>query len=232
LSYKYLYSAKRFLIFNGDNMEEQKVPAPVIGDAPKEEYNFDYSPVEETFQQQLFPTLFASYKFTDWEQIAPSLINLSNGFDVAEEDIGKDIMELDHPAVNRLKEVIYEICESIQLSKDDHGRTPVIVGSNTLFQQRGEHIPPHNYEFSTLVFSFVANCGADTPTTYFPDPRGGVQAIRKMASQNLVGTYFGMKSRLGEIYVTPGYAQRYVETNLESETHVLVNVRVNFLMIT
>ena len=209
----------------------EKVPAPIIGEAKPEEYNFDYSPVEETFQRHLFPTLFASYKFTDWEQIAQPLINLSNGWNVPEEDIGKDIMELDHPAVNRLKEVIYEICESIQLSRDDAGRTPVIVGSNTLFQQGGEHIPPHNYEFSTLVFTFIANCGQNPPTTYFPDPRGGVQAIRKMATQNLVSTSFGINSRIGEIYVTPGYAQRYVETNLESETHVLINVRVNFLMI-
>ena len=32
----------------------EKVPAPLIGDAKPEEYNFDYSPVEETFQRHLF----------------------------------------------------------------------------------------------------------------------------------------------------------------------------------
>lgn len=210
--------------------QPESLPSPLVGEAKPEEYNFDYSPVEETFTRHLFPTLFASYKFTDWEQVAQPLINLSNGWDGP--NAGGDIMELDHPAVNRLKEVIYEICENIQLSKDDNGRTPVIVGSNTIFQQRGEHIPLHNYEFSTLVFTFVANCGQASPTTYFADPRGGVQAIRKMAAQNLVGTSFGINSRRGEIYVSPGYAQRYVETNLDSETHVLINVRVNFLMIT
>lgn len=215
-------------------MEEQNqsLPAPLIGETQAEEYNFDYSPVEETFQRHLFPTLFASYKFTDWEQIAQPLIDLSNDSEAKDSGVAKDIMELDHPAVNRLKEVIYEICETIQLSKDDMGRTPVIVGSNTLFQQNGEHIPPHNYEFTTLVFTFIAHAGDNAPTTYFPDPRGGVQAIRKMAAQNLVSTSFGIKSRAGEIYVTPGYAQRYMETNLQSETHVLINVRVNFLMIT
>jgi len=217
---------------NGTITNVEPIPSPIIGETKTEEYNFDYSPVEETFQRHLFPTLFASYKFTDWEQIAQPLIDLSNDSEALDGGNAKDIMELDHPAVNRLKEVIYEICESIQLSRDDMGRTPVIVGSNTLFQQRGEHIPPHNYEFSTLVFTFVANAGDQAPMTYFPDPRGGVQAIRKMAAQNLVSTSFGIKSRPGEIYVSPGYAQRYVETNMESETHVLINVRVNFLMIT
>jgi len=214
-----------------EDQNQTNLPSPLVGDAPTEDYNFEYSPVEETFQRRLFPTIFASYKFADWEKIAQPLINLSNGWNVPDEDHGKDIMELDHPAVNRLKEIVYEICEGLELSKDDNGRTPVIVGSNTLFQQKGEHIPPHNYEFSTLVFSFVANVGENGPMTYFPDPRGGVQALRKIVSQNLVSTSFGIKSRIGEIYVTPGYAQRYIETNLESETHVIVNVRVNFVMI-
>lgn len=213
---------------NQEPQNETATEAPI----EIEPIDFDYSPIVETFQRHLFPTLFASYNFTDWEKISQPLIDLSNDTGESESSSGKDIMTLDHPAVNRLKEVIYEICENLDLSKDQNGRTPVIIGCNTMFQQPGEHIPLHNYEFSTLVFSFVASCGEHAPTTYFPDPRGGVQAIRTIASQNLVGTSFGIKSKIGEIYVSPGYAQRYVETNMEKESHVLINVRVNFVMIT
>jgi hypothetical protein len=196
---------------------------------PTEQPSFNYSPVEQTFEKQLFPTLFRSYKFDDWDKISQKLMDLSDSSDSPESEAYIDITKLDDPAVNRLKEVIYEICDSLPLFSGENQRPPMILGANTLFQQKFEHVPLHCYEFTPLVFTFVVNTGANSPTTYFADTRGGVQTVDKnIVSQNLIGTGYGVKGRQGEIFVTPGYVQRYTETNLDDQTYVTINVLVGF----
>lgn len=194
-----------------------------------EQPSFNYSPVEQTFEKQLFPTIFRSYKFDDWDKISGKLMELSDSSNLPESEAFIDISKLDDPAVIRLKEVIYEICDSLPLFSGENQRPPMILGANTLFQQKFEHIPLHCYEFTPLVFTFVANTGVNGPTTYFADTRGGVQTVDKnTVSQNLTGTGFGIRGRIGEIFVTPGYVQRYTETNLDDQTYVTINVMVGF----
>ncbi len=194
-----------------------------------EQPSFNYSPVEQTFEKQLFPTLFRSYKFDDWDKISQKLMELSDSTNSSEAEAYIDVTKIDEPAVNRLKEVIYEICDSLPLFSGENQRPPLILSSNTLFQQKFEHVPLHCYEFTPLVFTFVVNAGANTPTTYFADTRGGVQTVDKnIVSQNLIGTGYGIRGRLGEIFVTPGYVQRYTETNLDDQTYVTINVLVGF----
>lgn len=190
---------------------------------------FDYTPVEKTFEKQLFPTTFKSFAFKDAEKIEQQLIKLSNNSTGNSSNEIIDLMVSDDPAVTRLKEVILEICGSLEEFSKEKQRTPIIISSNTLFQQKLEHIPLHCYEFTPLVFTFVVFSGNNPPTTYFADTRGGVQTLDKnLIGQNLVGTGFGIKGRLGEIFVTPGYVQRYTETNLENSTYVTINVLVTF----
>lgn len=196
---------------------------------PTEQPSFNYSPVEQTFEKQLFPTIFRSYKFDDWDKISSKLMELSDSSNLPESEAFIDITKLDDPAVIRLKEVIYEICDSLPLFSGENQRPPMILGANTLFQQKFEHIPLHCYEFTPLIFTFVANTGVNGPTTYFADTRGGVQTVDKnTVSQNLTGTGFGIRGRIGEIFVTPGYVQRYTETNLDDQTYVTINVMVGF----
>lgn len=194
-----------------------------------ETISFDYSPAEQTFEKQLFPTGFRSYSFSDWEKINQRLMELSDSSKNTDGSELVDLMKLDDPAVTRLKEVIYEICDTLPGFSGENQRPPMIISANTLFQQKFEHIPLHCYEFTPLVFTFVANTGVNSPTTYFADTRGGVQTTDKnLIGQNLVGTGFGVKGRPGEIFVTPGYVQRYTETNLDDQTYVTINVLVTF----
>jgi hypothetical protein len=106
--------------------------------------------------------------------------------------------------------------------------TPYIVGSNAMFQGKMEHIPLHCYEHVPLVFTFVLHTGEYTPPTYFADPRGGVQAIRHLAQENLVECSFQVKGRIGEVMVTPGHLMRYTETNLDTQSYVTLNVKIGF----
>jgi hypothetical protein len=56
-----LSSLKRYLTYYGDTMETNQ-------STPQEVVTFDYAPAEKTFEKQLFPTVFKSYKFNDWEK--------------------------------------------------------------------------------------------------------------------------------------------------------------------
>lgn len=188
---------------------------------------FDYTPVEKTFEKQLFPTVFTSFQFKDAENLVQRLITLCDNSSGNPANI-IDLIKLNDPAITRFKEVIIEMCGSLEMFSKDPSRTPIIISSNALFQQKFEHIPLHCYEFTPLVFTFVANAGANPPTTYFADTRGGIQTVDKnLICQNLTGTGFGIKGRLGEIFVTPGYVQRYTETNLDDSTYVTINVLVS-----
>jgi hypothetical protein len=223
LAYKYISCLKRYLTYNGDTMEPTKDLDQNTTVA------FDYTPVEKTFEKELFSTMFKSFQFSDAEKIDQQLIKLSDNSSGNPTDM-VDLMKIDDPAVTRFKEVILEICSSLEMFSKEKKRTPVILSSNTLFQQKSEHIPLHCYEFAPLVFTFVANSGPNPPTTYFADTRGGVQTVDKnLIGQNLVGTGYGIKGRLGEIFVTPGYVQRYTETNLDNTTYVTINVLVSFV---
>jgi hypothetical protein len=204
-----------------ENTQDQSTPQELV--------SFDYAPAEKTFEKQLFPTIIKSYTFNDWDKIHQKLMELSDSGQSTDGACFVDLMKLDDPAVTRLKEVIYEICDSMEIFSGENQRPPMIVTSNTLFQQKFEHIPLHCYEFTPLVFTFVVNAGLNTPTTYFADTRGGVQtADKNIIAQNLTGTGFGIKGRLGEIFVTPGYVQRYTETNLDDQTYVTINILVTF----
>jgi hypothetical protein len=208
----------------------ENIQAPQNGIVQESELpSFDYTPVTQTHEKVMFPTLFRSYTFSDWDKIAQTLMDLSDSTNATEANAYIDVMKLDHPAVNRLKEVIYEICDTLPLFSGENQRPPLIVGANTLFQQKFEHVPLHCYEFTPLVFTFVANASQNSPVTYFADTRGGVQTVDKhIVSQNLIGTGYGVKGNIGEIFVTPGYVQRYTETNLDEQTYVTINVMVSF----
>lgn len=214
-------------------MENQEIqteaPAQVtVVPAEEKEYDFTYEAVEQTFQRNLFPTFFNSYTCPDIEKIRLDLIGLLDSSGKSEEDYVHDVMMLDHPAVNRLKQIIYEICDSLPIFSGENARNPIINSSTAFFQQKYEHVPLHAYEFTPLIFTVVLNVGEQAPSTYYADTRGAIQTIRQNVSQNLVGTSFAFKSRIGEIQVSPGYVQRYIETNLDDYTHVALNVLVGF----
>ena len=141
-----------------------------------------------------------------------------------------DLMNVeDNPYVEKLKEIIYTICQDLPEFNTELQYTPVIIGSNALFQQPFEHIPLHCYEHVPLVFTLVMHGGEYIPPTYFADTRGGVQAIRQYVAQNLVGASFQIKGRVGEIFVTPGHMLRYIETNLDkTQTYATLNIKVGF----
>ena len=151
-------------------------------------------------------------------------------------------MTLDHPAIEKFKEVVYDICQDLEEFKADSNENrnnpiqlnenlnylPQILGSNIIFQQIKEHIPLHAYEFTPLVFTFVLNTGKYPQFTYYADTRGAVQTTRQKVSQNLVGTHFGLQGRVGEVIITPGYLQRYTESNLSDQAQVFFNIMVGY----
>ena len=211
-----------------ENQEIQNQTSDTADLSQEKDYEFGYESVEQTFSKNLFPTYFNSYQCPDIEKIRIDLIKLLDSSDKTEDDYVHDIMLLDHPAVNRLKQIIYEICDTLPYFQGDNARSPVISSSIPFFQQKFEHVPLHSYEFTPLVFTVILNVGEQAPSVYFADTRGSVQTLRQTVSQNLVGTGFSFKSRIGEIQVSPGYVQRYVETNLDDYTHVALNVQVGF----
>jgi hypothetical protein len=196
--------------------------------------------IECTFQQILFPTELRcfSYPFTD--ELLAEVLELANKQQFNDEITS--LISLDHPTMEKFRGFIYDICQTLSEFKadadDTRGRPlqlnenlnylPEIIGSNVLFQQRGEHIPLHCYEHVPLVFSFVLHTGERPNFTYYADTRNGVQTIRHKVFNQLVGSSFGLKARLGEVIVTPGYLQRYTETNLTDQTQVTFNVLVGF----
>jgi hypothetical protein len=189
--------------------------------------------VKQTFSKILFPTELRCFSYGLTEELQQSLIDLNQS---QTEDV--ELMSLDHPTIDRFKEVVYDICQQLEefQPKSTEGLQegenvnylPQIIGSNILFQQAKEHIPLHAYEHVPLVLTFVLNTGQYPQFTYFADTRGGVQTIRQKVYQNLVGTSFGIRGQLGECFVTPGYVQRYTETNLSDQAQVFFNVLVGF----
>ena len=148
----------------------------------------------------------------------------------ADADKTIDLMFIeDNPYVEKLKEIIYTICQDLPEFNTELQYTPVIIGSNTLFQQPFQHIPLHCYEHVPLVFTLVMHGGEYIPPTYFADTRGGIQTIRHYVAQNLVGASFQIKGKIGEIFVSPGHMLRYIETNLDkNQTYVTLNIKVGF----
>jgi hypothetical protein len=198
------------------------------------------SEVKETFKKTLFPTELRCYSYPFTEELIQGIIDIVNSN--KEEQV--EIMNMESPVIERFKDFIFDICQNLDEFKldgpDGSNRTrnipineklnylPNIIGSNVLFQQPMEHIPLHCYEFVPLVFTFVLNTGSTPPNTYYADTRGGVQTVRQLAAQDLVGTSFGLKAQLGEVIITPGYLQRYTETNLSDQAQVFLNVKVGF----
>lgn len=185
--------------------------------------------VNETFTKELFPTTFRSYDINP-EMMDGLTFSDQDFIDLVNESSTNVTTELmfkeDNPYVEKLKEIIYTICQDLPEYNNEMQHTPFIIGSNALFQQKLEHIPLHCYEHVPLVFTFVLHTGDYTPPTYFVDPRGGVQTTRQLVAQNLVGTSFQIRGRFGEVYVTPGYLMRYTETNLDNQSYVTLNVKV------
>lgn len=196
--------------------------------------------IRETYRKTLFPTELRCYSYPLTQELVDGIVELANN----NQGAAVDIMEMENPASEKFKDFIFDICQQLEEFKvdgpDGTNRTrnvvgeeklnylPTIIGSNVLFQQPMEHIPLHCYEFVPLVFTFVLNTGTTPPNTYYADTRGGVQTIRQLAAQDLVGTSFGLKAQLGEVIITPGYLQRYTETNLSDQTQVFLNVKVGF----
>lgn len=222
---------KRFLTLYGDTMENQQPPQNGQSTAPVGEQK-----ISRVFEKQLFPTQIRSYEYGLTNELIDSFLELIN------DQPSEDLMSIDHPSIEKFKEIIYDICQDLEEFKanTDETRTnpsqidenlnylPEIIGSNVLFQQTKEHIPLHAYEFVPLVFTFVMNTGSYPQFTYYADTRGGVQTIRQKIGQGLVGTYFGLRGQVGEVIITPGYLQRYTETNLSDQAQVFFNVMVGF----
>lgn len=193
--------------------------------------------ITRTFEKQLFPTQIRSYEYGLTNELIDSFLELINT------QPSEDLMTIDHPSIDKFKEIIFDICQDLEEFKvsgteenvtkpiqidENLNYLPEIIGSNVLFQQTREHIPLHAYEFVPLVFTFVMNTGSYPQFTYYADTRGGVQTTRQKIGQGLVGTYFGLRGQVGECIITPGYVQRYTETNLSDQAQVFFNVMVGF----
>lgn len=213
-------------------MENIQAPQNGVATAPEEQ-----AEIKLTFSKSLFPTELRCFSYGLTDELQQSLLDLHQA---QTEEV--DLMSLDHPTINKFKEVVYDICQQLSEFKADSEENrsrpsqlnenlnylPQIMGSNILFQQAKEHIPLHSYEHVPLVFTFVLNTGTYPQFTYFADTRGAVQTIRQKVYQNLVGTSYGLRGQLGECIVTPGYVQRYTETNLSDQAQVFLNVMVGF----
>lgn len=181
--------------------------------------------VEKTFEKQLFPTPIYTFVDKEIKDIKEDFFKLTE--ERLSESRTFDIINEEHPAIEHIKRTVFAIAN--QLPEFSDGKVPVIIGSNLMFQQLSEHIPIHAYEHIPLVFSFVM-CAEDfTPRTYFADPRGGVQTMSRNRIQfGIMETSFVIIASEGEINVTPGYLQRYTETNLSKGSYVTLDVLVGF----
>jgi hypothetical protein len=207
------------------------IQAPQNGTGSATEVPSDKQLVTKTFEKLLFPTDIKSFQISDFEDFQQKLLT----FIQSEECQPKDSLEPIDPifkeddSIFKLREIVYSICEQLpEFNIPELQYTPTIIGSQIFYQQQYEHIPPHAYEFVPLVFSFILSCPESPPVTYYPDTRGAVQTVRDTVSQNLVATSFSLRGWQGEVIVTPGYLQRYVETNLSERTYVVLNVKIGF----
>jgi hypothetical protein len=193
--------------------------------------------VVQSDSRELFPVTFKSFdinqELLDGVDFSSKefmdLITEVSQIAHADPEKGGDLMHLeDNKFIEKLKEIIYTICQDLPEFNNELQYTPVILGSNALFQQTFEHIPLHCYEHVPLVFTLVMHGGEYIPPTYFADTRGGVQTTRHYVAQNLVGASFQIKGRVGEIFVSPGHVLRYTETNLDKQTYATLNIKVGF----
>lgn len=187
--------------------------------------------VTKGFEKQLFPTPLRCFNIQFNEEFLTEFLALYNQHNNETGNI--NIMGIDSPIVEKLKEYIFDTCRQLEEFEDKDGqdlkRLPEIIGSNVFFQQPKDHIPLHCYEHVPLVLTFVFHTGEYPPFTYYADTRGGVQTIRQIVSTGLVGTSYGLRAHVGEVIVTPGYLQRYTETNLSDQAQVFLNVMVGFI---
>lgn len=185
--------------------------------------------ITKTYEKLLFPTPFYSFVDPEYQTIKDQLFELTKkrANEVFSETQLADLMNEDSDCISHIKQSVYTVCS--QLPEFSEGKIPAIIGSNILFQNLKEHIPLHAYEHIPLVVSFVLNSGDFRPKIYYADPRGGVQTMnRNRVAQNIVETTFSLQAYEGEILITPGYLQRYVESNLSVDTFVILDVLVGF----
>lgn len=207
-----------------DNIQAPQNGTVTTSDVPQEL-------VKKTFEKTLFSTDIRSFQISGFDNLQQDLLT----FIQSEECQPKDSLEPIDPifkeddSIFKLREIVYSICEQLpEFNREDIKYTPTIIGSQIFYQQQNEHIPPHAYEFVPLVFSVILSCPESPPVTYYPDARGAVQTIRDTVSQNLVATSFSLRGWQGEVIVTPGYLQRYTETNLSERTYVVMNIKIGF----
>lgn len=181
--------------------------------------------IKKTYEKALFPTNFYSFVNPDFPQIKDTLLALfKQRFEASNEN---DIMDSGESVVEEIKKLVFDIAKQLPEFED---KIPVIIGSNPMFQQLNEHTPIHAYEHIPLVFTFVLNSGDYRPKIYYADPRGGVQTInRNRVANGIVETSFSLQAYEGEILITPGYLQRYTESNLSTDTFVTLDVLVGFV---
>ena len=181
--------------------------------------------VEKTFEKLLFPTPIYSFQDKEIGSIKEQLYELCQ--QRLHASSSKELMNEDSPCIEHIKQTVYAI--AAQLPEFSDGKIPVIVGSNLMFQEVLEHVPLHAYEHIPLVFSFIINSTDFRPKIYYADPRGGVQTIsRNRVQHGIVETNFAIYGNEGEVVVTPGYLQKYIETNLSKQSYVVLDVLVGF----
>jgi len=181
--------------------------------------------VEKSFEKQLFSTPIYTFIDKEIKDIKEDFFKLTQ--DRLSENRTIDIINEDHPAIEHIRNTVFAVAN--QLPEFSGDKVPVIIGSNLMFQQLQDHIPLHAYEHIPLVFSFILSADDYTPRTYFADPRGGVQTMNRNRIQfGIVETSFVIIASEGEINVTPGYLQRYTETNLSKGAYVTLDVLVGF----
>jgi len=207
---------KRYLTYYGDTMENTNPVSKLVTESCAKEL---FSTQFKSFD--INPEMMDGLTFQDQE-----FIDLVNSVSTTVTD---DLFKMeDNKYVDKIKEIVYTICQDLPEFNNEMQYTPLIIGSNAMFQQKLEHIPLHAYEHVPLVFTLVLHTGEYTPPTYFADSRGGVHTTRQVCSQNLVSTSFQIRGRFGEIFVTPGYLMRYTETNLDTQAYVTLNIKVGF----
>lgn len=182
--------------------------------------------VEKTFEKLLFPTPI--YSFNNPELQTKEVT--AEFFKLCESRLqtmsGTDLLQEEANCIEMMKKTVFAIAKQLP---EFEGKIPQFLGSNIIFQQIREHVPIHAYEHIPLVFSFIMHTDEWRPRTYYADPRGGVQTIsRNRVSTGIVETSFSIIGNCGEIIVTPGYLQRYIESNLGKQTYVVFDVLVGF----
>lgn len=186
----------------------------------------DSAPHKVTLQKDLFPTKLAVVERSNPSELNEKLLALMSK--MFEEGYSGELFDYEDPAVDELKEEVFSICSNLNGFGFEES-FPKIIKSQALFQQQLEHIPAHSYEFAPVVLTFVLTDVERTPSTYFVDPRGGIQTVRTLTAQNLVNCSYGLLAKENEVLATPGHLVRYTECNLNQGSYVLLNVLIGFV---